>query len=74
MITCILAENTIIASGEGHMLWRDTAFIRFRLELYRYFTTEIDKELSQSHTSTPVTKRQYETQLPVGTSPVLEMT
>ena len=71
VITCILAENTIIASGEDHMLWKETAFIRFTLGLYRYFTTEIDKELSQSQTSTPVTTRQNETQLPVGTSPVL---
>ncbi|MEW8545039.1 MAG: SGNH/GDSL hydrolase family protein [Candidatus Thiodiazotropha sp.] len=71
VITCIHADNTIIVSGEGYMLWRESAFIRFTLGLYRYFTSEIDKELSQSHTSTPVIKRQKETQLPEGTSPVL---
>ena len=73
VITCTLGDNVITISGEGHVLWRQTAFIRYGLGLYKFFTTGIDDELSQSQTSTPVIKRLCHDSIPAGISPVLHV-
>ena len=48
MLTCNIADNSIVVTVQGHRLWKETAFIRLTRGLYRNFTTEMDKELSTS--------------------------
>lgn len=56
VLTCNIADNSIVVIGQGHRLWKETAFICLTRGLKRNFTTEMDKELSDEQTSTPVRK------------------
>ncbi|MCG7875883.1 MAG: SGNH/GDSL hydrolase family protein, partial [Candidatus Thiodiazotropha endolucinida] len=57
VLTCNNSDMTIVASGPGNKLWRDSAFIRLSIGLYRNFTAKMDSELSLSQTSTPITNQ-----------------
>ena len=73
VLTCNNSDTTIIATGPGSKLWRESAFIRLSVGLYRNFTSKMDKELSPSQTSTPLRcfqDNQGNIQLPADVSPV----
>ena len=73
VLTCNNSDTTIIATGPGSKLWRESAFIRLSVGLYRNFTSKMDKDLSPSQTSTPLRcfqDNQGNIQLPAEVSPV----
>lgn len=73
VLTCNNSDTTIIATGPGSKLWRESAFIRLSVGLYRNFTSKMDKDLSPSQTSTPLRcfqDNQSNIQLPADVSPV----
>lgn len=73
VLTCNNSDTTIVATGPGSKLWRESAFIRLSVGLYRNFTSKMDKELSPSQTSTPLRcfqDNQDNTQLQEDVSPV----
>lgn len=70
-LKCSKDELTIVVTGPGYILWRETTFIRLSLGLYKQFTSETNQELAM--TSTPVAKGQSECALSF-VSPVTGLT
>ena len=59
-LSCDKSESTIVITGPGNSLWRETTFLRLSLKLFQTFAAENkedENKLHHSQSSTPVESR-----------------
>lgn len=60
-LSCDRSESTIVVTGPGNGLWRETTFLRLSLKLFQTFAAENNEDenkLQNSQSSTPIFKAQ----------------
>ena len=58
IITCKKSESSIVVTGPGNSIWRETTFIRLSIRLFKIFASENEtQKTAKIHSSTPVESR-----------------
>ena len=58
VITCKKSDSSIVVTGPGNSIWRETTFIRLSLRLFKIFASENEaQQPDKIHSSTPVESR-----------------